>query len=68
MRIMAQAVLAQNLEPGDLFSTVGSDYWERCDERGAIGERVYIRTNAPTPDDQRDMKIYRVSIVEETDG
>lgn len=42
-----EEIVARDLKPGDLFSTSGSDYWNRERPAGAVGERVYVRTDAP---------------------
>jgi hypothetical protein len=57
-------VRAEELQPGDLFSTAGSDYWNNAQGRDpkAIGERLYVRTEAPCPDDQRNEKVYRITV------
>ena len=67
MKITAKKVKTQDLMPGDLFSTSGDKYWgkERLREGDIIkplGEKVYIRTEAPTPEDQRDEDIYLLTI------
>lgn len=62
-RIQAEAILGRDLLPGDLFSTYGQSYWDQFDVHRAIGERVYIRTNAPSgsaPDS--DAMVYRITI------
>ena len=63
MKIKAEEVLARDLKPGDLFSTVGPEYWAIAMDAGSIGERVYIRTNilageAPDPD----LSVFRITI------
>lgn len=63
-RIIAEKVLGKDLKPGELFSMVGPDYWDLAMDRRGIGERVYIRTNAPTsnaPDS--DATVYRITII-----
>lgn len=64
MRVQVEEVRAEDLEPGDLFSTAGRAYWDSRDAwfLGYIGEKVYIRTNAPCPEDQADHKVYRVTV------
>lgn len=61
MKIIAQRVLAKELRPGDLFSTAGPEYWD-VSRLGIVGERVYIRMEEPTPPDQMDTVIYRITI------
>jgi hypothetical protein len=65
MKIKTELVQACNLQPGDLFSYAGPEYWDwATDEKhGSIGERVYIRTETPAiraPD--ADAYIYRITI------
>ncbi len=63
MKIIATPCKGSDLEPGDLFSTVGPEYWDRYEERRSIGERVYIRTGTPSgnaPDASQ--LIYKVEI------
>lgn len=64
MRIIATKVTAKDLKPGDLFSNVDQHYWDLAVALNAavIGERVYIRTNAPCPEDQAEDEIYRIEI------
>lgn len=63
MRITAEKVKTRDLKPGDLFSTGSDTYWEVTRlENHSIGERVYIRTEEPTPEDQSDEDIYRIVI------
>jgi len=64
MRIKATRVRAEELKPGDLFSIAGPEWWDHHDELapGAIGQKVYIRTEAPCPLDQKDDEVYRITI------
>lgn len=41
-------IKGRDLQPGDLFSSYGPDYWKEALNKRSIGERVYIRTNAPS--------------------
>lgn len=67
--IKATPVKAGKLAPGDLFSTVGPEYWDHTSFGDgaslAVGERVYIRTNAPTPADQADHEVFLIEVVRE---
>lgn len=67
IKIIATSVVAEELLPGDLFSTIGPDYWGPALEGvdGAVGERVYIRTRVPTPPTQVGMPVWRVEIVDD---
>jgi len=61
--IKAEKVVANTLQPGDLFSTVGPDYWDDAIMGPAIGERVYIRTHIPSyhaPDGK--VSVYKLTI------
>ena len=63
MRMRCEKILGNELEPGDLFSTAGPDWWNHVDESGSIGEKVYIRTSAPgeqAPDGH--LPIFRIHI------
>ena len=65
IRVKAELMLDGDLRPGDLFSTLGPDYWDTALVRGSLGERVYIRTyGAAMPDDVY-TPIYRLTIIEE---
>ena len=61
MRIRAIPTKAQELKAGDLFSTAGQEYWDRYDPL-SIGEKVYIRTEAPCPDGDIDYILYRIVV------
>lgn len=66
LQINTEKVKGKDLNPGDLFSTAGPDYWDLVSQRGTeaglpVGERVYIRTEAaPPPGD--DMEVFRLTI------
>ena len=62
MKINAVKIKAKDLKPGDLFSTASQLYWDHHKNHHSIGERVYIRTEEPTPEDQKNEKIYRINI------
>lgn len=61
MRIIATKVKAKELRPGDLFSVAGPDYWDHYD-KNSLGQRVYIRTEAPSPPEQAEDEVYRIEI------
>ncbi len=66
MKIIATPCIGRDLRPGDLFSTAGPEYWDTYEERGSIGERVYIRTCEPSgnaPDASE--VVYRIEVVKE---
>lgn len=64
LRIEANKVKGADLNAGDLFSTANQDYWDkvnRNDEK-TIGEKVYIRTSEPCPENQKHQEIYRLTV------
>lgn len=66
VRIQATRIQGRDLKPGDLFSTVGTDYWNQFETRDSVGERVYIRTNAPAnmfPDANE--FVYRIKVIQD---
>jgi len=64
MEIKVEPVKCKDLKPGDLFSIANQDEWDSNLEWSlSIGEKVYIRTNIPCPEDQRESEIYRVTII-----
>lgn len=64
MKVIATKVKANELKPGDLFSTADQHYWNLaiCNLGSQVGERVYIRTNAPCPEGQVNEDIYLIAI------
>lgn len=68
VRVLATPCVARDLAPGDLFSTVGPQYWSGFADFDGVGERVYIRTLTPvegSPDP--DLGVFRIEIVKEAD-
>lgn len=66
MRIVAKVCYAGELEAGELFSTASQVEWDIfASDHEAIGQKVYIRTNAPCPEDQAKDIVYRVTVHEE---
>lgn len=67
VRIKAEAMPASELQPGDMFSTAGPEYWDFFHEKvSSCGERVYLRTNASSvnfPD--ADTQVYRITPIKE---
>lgn len=64
--ILAEPVLAEDLQPGDLFSTRGPAYWDRISFIGSIGEAVYIRTEEPaTSAPDAESLVFRITIQKE---
>lgn len=68
-RIRATPMKGRDLKPGDLFSTAGAGYWNQFPTRDSVGERVYLRTNAPAdafPD--ADEEIYKIEVIYDEQG
>lgn len=67
MKVIATQIKGKELEAGDLFSTADQLHWDSFAnaaeiDQSRIGEKVYIRTNAPCPKDQEEVDIYRITI------
>lgn len=63
MNIIVTKCKGKDLLPGNLFSSVGPEYWGPVMKHGSsIGERVYIRTNTPCPKDQENEEIFKIEI------
>ena len=62
MKFLATPVKASELKPGDLFSNAPQAYWDKVADHGSVGEKVYIRTAEPCPQDQADDVIQRITI------
>lgn len=65
IRIEVEEVIAKDLQPGDLFSTATLLAWQAANDPSnppLIGEKVYIRTNNPLPEDQEEHVVTRVTI------
>lgn len=62
MKITATKTKAKDLEAGDLFSTANQTYWDSSKNNLSVGEKVYIRTETPTPADQAEEEIYKITI------
>ena len=64
MRFVATPVKSEDIAPGEMFSTVGPDYWDLAMSgvRGALGERVYLRTLYPIPPSEMGEPIYRITV------
>jgi hypothetical protein len=66
VKIKATPIKGRDLKPGDLFSTANQDYWDNYHLNYTVGERVYIRTDAPAGyfEDQN-AKVYKIEIIKE---
>ena len=71
MVIKVENITGKDLQPGDLFSVVNEEWWGSVNSRdmdpAPVGEKVYIRTNAPCPEDQRDDELVRLTIHHDPD-
>jgi len=63
MKIIVTKVKGKDLKSGDLFTTANQEYWDNRSPL-ALGEKVYIRTDMPCPENQKEEEIYRVDIIE----
>jgi len=70
VHIKATLVKGYELQPGDLFSTAGPDYWDKYfDHRNSVGEKVYIRTNfSPNDFEDANQNVYKIEIIHEATG
>ena len=72
--ITTKMVKAGELMPGDLFSTADSEYWSNVNLAGetgisSVGEKVYIRTNTPISEEEKDTDVTLVDLsYEREDG
>lgn len=62
--IRTKKVKAQELKVGDLFSIEGEQYWTKALKGydGQVGEKVYVRTEAPCPQEQKNQEVYKIEI------
>lgn len=64
MTILCTEVKGRDLQPGDLFSIFGQEYWDSIGQRGSVGESVYVRTAIPAdafPD--ADEMVFKIEVV-----
>ena len=63
MRFKTTQVKGSELNPGDLFSTMGQLYWNDANIKThhSIGESVYIRTEESAPATANDT-VYRIEV------
>jgi len=62
MKFKVETVKAKELQPGDLFTSYDEEYWEGVPRPGVVGEKVFIRTTEPCPEDQTDIKVCRIEV------
>ena len=64
--IRVKEVKSQDLKPGDLFSNAEMKHWGSVNQRTGdvlpLGEKVFIRTNAPTPENQIGLDMVRLTL------
>lgn len=64
MKIKATPIKAEDLKPGDLFSNCGQVAWDLfLVDKTAIAQKVYIRTDVPTPQDQKEVEVFKIEIL-----
>ncbi len=59
MKFVAEKCTPPDLNAGDLFSTSGPAWWDHVDPL-AVGQKVFVRTEAPIPEGQEELVIFRV--------
>ena len=68
IRIEVEEIKAGDLQPGDLFSREPIANWGVVNVASdnkvltPVGEKVYIRTNAPTPEGDEEVTVVRITI------
>lgn len=62
MKIIATKIKAKELKAGELFSTADQLYWDCSKNNHSVGEKVYLRTEEPTPKEQENDVIYKITI------
>lgn len=61
VKIFVEEVIAKDLKPGDLFTSMPQNYWDYAMNRKGVGEAVYIRTNVSSDNaGDEDTLVYRV--------
>lgn len=64
MKIKTERVKTQDLKPGDLFNNADQFYWDHRDP-SSVAERVYIRTDAPVSEDDKETTTFRITIIKQ---
>ena len=63
MKVTATKIKAAELKPGDLFSIADQQCWDNwIKDEFAVGLKVYLRTDAMCPIDQREDEIFLIEI------
>lgn len=60
-RFKATETTCEKVKPGQAFSADGPEYWDRPNP-GSIGEKVYLRTDAPCPPNDVGRAIYVIEV------
>jgi hypothetical protein len=60
MKFIATECLGKDLQPGEVFSLEGQDFWSNRPPF-AINQQVYIRTDTPLPPEWENMVCYKIS-------
>lgn len=64
--IQCEPVQAKTLQPGDLFSTLDSNYWRMFPFLGCVGAGVFVRTYAEANHaDDAETIVYKITILRE---
>lgn len=62
MKIIATATTGKELKPGDLYSYLPQEYWNReVDVSPCV--RLFFRTNAPLPEYSEDTVTYKIEVI-----
>lgn len=65
MEIKAIPTKAENLEPGDLFSFEGQEFWDDMADTNEVGKILFVRTETQTPVGEKQKELYRIEIEKE---
>lgn len=67
IRYKTTETTCEQVKVGELFSTGGPEYWNHVDPL-AIGQKVYIRTDAPCPPHDVGQPIFIIEVEEVPDA
>ena len=62
IRFIATKTTCEKVKPGEAFSAAGPEYWDNHNP-GSIGERVFLKTNAPCPEGDVGKEIYVITVM-----
>ena len=60
IRFIATPIKAKDIQPWQSFSSAGPEYWDKPNP-GSVGEKVYIRTDAPCPKSDEDVTAFLIT-------